>query len=674
MQDQTENLENTFSFNPKVLGKISLLQTALHVIPNQESLVEFLCRGLENIPGTCLTAARINSFLKSTDEKRNKEVFDNEFCEQCNGTVTEKEHAGILTLGQHRGKYYCICVQTINENYGCILFEISNCKEFEPYQPFLENLANTVALTLEIRNQENALNQLNNELRRSKDELEVLVQERTKDLILKNEELDRFFNTSLDLLCIADFDGYFHRLNLEWGKMLGYSLEELEGKSFLDFVHPDDLASTITVISELASQKEIIDFTNRYRCKDGTYRWIEWRSTSAGKLINISARDITERKLADTALREANQFNEQIINSAEEGIIVYGTDLRYKVWNPYMEQLSGITAGEVIGKHPLELFPFLKEGGVIERLEKSLEGEISHSIDFPFKVPLNGRSGWSSDTSAPLRDTNGEIIGVIGTVRDITERILAEKELTKAKEKAEESDKLKTEFLAQVSHEIRSPLNIILGLLSLIKDENKELIGDKSYKDFEGINNAAKRIIRTIDLILNMSQMQIGSYEGKIVLFDLMDEVIENIYLEYYRLASEKGLQLNILKNNTDSKIMGDRHSVYQIFVNLIDNAIKYTNSGEINLDMYRDEEKNLVVRVSDTGIGISEEYFPMLFQPFSQEQQGYTRHYEGNGLGLALVKNYCNFNKAQIEVKSKKGEGSTFIIIFPNFKTMEVS
>ncbi len=119
----------------------------------------------------------------------------------------------------------------------------------------------------------------------------------------KTEELDRFFTLALDLLCIADVDGYFRRLNPQWEKVLGYSLGELEGRRFLDLVHPDDQAATLGAVAEMTGQKAVLDFVNRYRCKDGSYRWIEWRSYPAGNLIYAAARDITERTRAEAALR-----------------------------------------------------------------------------------------------------------------------------------------------------------------------------------------------------------------------------------------------------------------------------------------------------------------------------------------------------------------------------------
>ena len=132
------------------------------------------------------------------------------------------------------------------------------------------------------------------------------------------------------------------------------------------------------------------------------------------------------REAAFEALKASCRFNEQIIHSAEEGIIVYGRDLRYLVWNAYMERVSGMAAADVLGKRPLEVFPFLEEAGVIARVERALSGETTESVDFRYDAPASGRSGWASHTNAPLRNANGEIIGVIETVRDITARKLAE--------------------------------------------------------------------------------------------------------------------------------------------------------------------------------------------------------------------------------------------------------
>jgi PAS domain S-box-containing protein len=136
----------------------------------------------------------------------------------------------------------------------------------------------------------------------------------------KTEELNRYFSSSLDLFCIADTDGYFRRLNPQWEKTLGYSLADLEGKRFLDFVHPEDVEVTLAAVSQLDKQQEVLNFENRYRCKDGSYRWIEWKSMPAGKLIYAAARDITERRRAEASIAALALRNQTLLQTASDGI------------------------------------------------------------------------------------------------------------------------------------------------------------------------------------------------------------------------------------------------------------------------------------------------------------------------------------------------------------------
>lgn len=237
------------------------------------------------------------------------------------------------------------------------------------------------------------------------------------------------------------------------------------------------------------------------------------------------------------------------------------------------------------------------------------------------------------------------------------------RQLTIAKEEAEKSDKLKTEFLAQMSHEIRTPIHILMSYSSLIKDEIEDSLDEDLKSNFNAIDDAGKRIIRTTDLILNMAEIQTGTYDYDPTTFDFYEEILLPLHSEFKIQADEKKLTLNINLLNDSHRITADKYSIYQIFSNLIDNAIKYTKSGAVEINFYRDASGRAVVQVKDTGIGIAKEYLPNLFKPFTQEQQGYNRVYEGNGLGLALVKSYCDLNKAEIKVKSKKGEGTIFTI-----------
>lgn len=252
-----------------------------------------------------------------------------------------------------------------------------------------------------------------------------------------------------------------------------------------------------------------------------------------------------------------------------------------------------------------------------------------------------------------------------GYLFDITEIKNLQNELLNAKEVAERADYLKTEFLAQMSHEIRTPINAILNAANLIQEESYGYMNNEVKDFFPVIDSASKRIIRTIDLILNMSELQIGSYTPQYKRIDVEKEIIEKLYFEFKSPAISKGFRFDVLCKTEDVSIIADAYSMEQIFTNLIDNAIKYTERGSIEIRIYRNQLYKLCVDIKDTGIGISKEFLPLLFEPFRQEQQGYTRRFEGNGLGLALVKNYCKVNNAEISVQSEKGLGSTFTVTF---------
>ncbi len=248
---------------------------------------------------------------------------------------------------------------------------------------------------------------------------------------------------------------------------------------------------------------------------------------------------------------------------------------------------------------------------------------------------------------------------------DIVERKKIELELLHAKGLAEKSEKIKTDFLAQMSHEIRTPINTILSFSSLIKSELAHYVDDELKYGFDGIQSAGRRLIRTIDLILNMSDVQLGTYEYIPKKMDICKDVLESLMVEYRVQINEKKLNFTLNNMTENSIIIADLYTVNQIFANLIHNAVKYTLDGSIEIVCDRNAENKLYISVIDTGVGISKEYLPKLFNEFSQEDTGYTRKFEGNGLGLSLVKKYCAINNAEIAVVSEKGKGSNFTVTF---------
>ena len=238
----------------------------------------------------------------------------------------------------------------------------------------------------------------------------------------------------------------------------------------------------------------------------------------------------------------------------------------------------------------------------------------------------------------------------------------SEKELILAKEEAEKSDRLKSEFLAQMSHEIRTPINSILSYSSLLKELLSEKLDETMKGGFTTIENSSRRLIRTIDSILNMSQLQTGSLELNKKDVNL-NQIINDLYQEFNNVASDRKLRLKLKLMIDKCIIFADQYTVTQMIANMIDNSIKYTEKGSIEIRLIKTSDQKTILEIEDTGIGMSEEFQKKLFTPFTQEEQGYTRKYDGSGLGLSLVQKYAKINKIKLSFTSVKGVGTTFRI-----------
>jgi PAS domain S-box-containing protein len=368
--------------------------------------------------------------------------------------------------------------------------------------------------------------------------------------------------------------------------------------------------------------------------------------------------DITERKQIESELRKLSRAVEQSPNSIMITNI-FG-DLEYV--NPRFTELTGYTFEEVIGKNPR----FLKSGEMPGNGYKKLWNTLIHNETWRGEFHNRKKDGelyWESVSISPIIDSQGKITHFLAIKEDITDKKKTEKELIKAKEKAEESDRLKSEFLAQMSHEIRSPINIILSYNSFIKEELEGRLDNYLESSFISIDSAGKRLLRTLNLILNMAAVQSGYIDLQFGPINL-PSIVNSLVKEFEFTAKSKNLKLFCSISTNKTQILADDYIVSEIFQNLIGNAVKYTVEGTVEVRIYESEGK-LCTDVIDSGIGISEEYIPKLFLPFTQEETGYSRKYEGNGLGLALVKRYVELIGAEISVKSKKGLGSTFTIIF---------
>lgn len=247
---------------------------------------------------------------------------------------------------------------------------------------------------------------------------------------------------------------------------------------------------------------------------------------------------------------------------------------------------------------------------------------------------------------------------------DITELKLAEEKLKLALQRVEESEKLKTDFLAQMSHEIRSPLTAMLGFNMIIKDQYSNRSSEDLGYAFDAVEKSGRRLIRTMDQLLNMSQLQTTTYKKRLEEFELFN-LLKKLIVDFQSEIAEKKLKLTMDTEVGESKIISDVYAVTQIIQNILDNAVKFTNKGEIQIHLGKGSKGINVLTIADTGIGMSKEYIEKIFTPFTQEVMGYNRPFEGNGLGLAICKRYADLNDINIQVESVKNKGTKVSLIF---------
>ncbi len=363
----------------------------------------------------------------------------------------------------------------------------------------------------------------------------------------------------------------------------------------------------------------------------------------------------------DTALSNQIRHYAQLFENANDGVFILSRAGRFLKANRKFGEMVGVPADALIGQ-TTEVFLPGQFPESLKRIELILAGGSLGPYELRIATPL-GPKNLSLNGFALVED--GRPTGVINIARDVTEDRDRAEELRFARDQALASSRLKTVFLANMSHEIRTPLNVILGCSSLVGDFLDQQAPKQDIVELlDNVQRAGKRLQETIEAILDVSRIEAGAFDVEPEAVEV-GELVERKVEEFRPLAESRGLSISAVIEEPDAVVRFDAYCLRQALSNLISNAVKFTPDGSIRVELGRDAERGLVVRVRDTGIGMDPGFVAELGQLFHQEDSGFSRRYDGCGLGLALTRRYLDLNGARLSVSSEKGEGSVFTIHF---------
>jgi len=526
---------------------------------------------------------------------------------------------------------------------------------------------------------------------------DVTERKQTEEAIRHSEQrLADIINFLPDATLVINTDGKVVAWNHAMEKMTGVKAEDMIGKGNFEYSVPFYGERRPILVDQ--ALEPYTEYEKRYLniSREGDYIYGEsfipslpggrtflWGTAavlrdSKGLVVGAieSIRDITARKEAEQALRESEQHLADIINFLPDATLVINSDGKVIAWNRAIEAMTGTKAEDMLAKGNYEYaIPFYGERRPIlidlvlkpnEEIEKRYADITRYGniiAGESFMPSLGGGETYLYGTAAALRDSKGQIVGAIESIRDITERKHMEQEILRAKESAEIANQAKSEFLTNMSHELRTPLNAIIGFSEIL---SYKMVGSLTEKQEQYIGNilvSGRHLLQLINDILDLSKVEAGKMEldlRRIALNDFLENCL--IMIREKALIHHLSIHFSISPELEDLIIWADERKLRQILYNLLSNAAKFTpDGGSITLSGKKDDEY-LTIAVADTGIGIKPEDKDRIFGKFEQVDSSLSREQQGTGLGLALTKRLAELHGGRIWVESEgEDKGSTF-------------
>ena len=486
------------------------------------------------------------------------------------------------------------------------------------------------------------------------------------------------FETSATGMALVGVDGRWLSVNHALCEIVGYAEDELLATTFQAITHPADLEADLDFVRQVLSGViRHYHLEKRYIHKDGHIVWIHLSASlvrdSGGVPLYFVAQiqDITPRKHAEDALRKSESRYRAIFENASDVIYTHDLDGNFTSVNPAAVRVVGYSAEEFLNMNIAKLLSGSSLVRARELIQRSVGGAAKYERQ-EFEIAAKDGRKLVFEVRPQLIFEEGRPVGVQGIARDITDARRAQLELEKAKEAAETANRAKSEFVANMSHEIRTPMNGIIGMTELALGTELTL----EQRDYlQTVKASARALLTLINDILDFSKIEAGRLDLDPVDFALGDCINESLKMMVLR-AQEKGLELSSeFDTETPELLVGDPGRLRQVIVNLIGNAIKFTEAGRIAVKVRainarpEPREPSASVRprvmlhfsVHDTGPGIPVEKQGCIFNPFEQADGSTARKYGGTGLGLAICARLVALMGGTIWVESEMGRGSTF-------------
>ena len=540
--------------------------------------------------------------------------------------------------------------------------EIENLKKALERQKLARKQAESL---LEFKSLE--LYESNNNLLILNETLEEEVKRRTTKIDEKEKQFKVLVENATDIIFTMDLNGFFTYVNPIAQKVSGYNEQEMLLMMFVNLVdesHKEDVIQHYH--NQINNLDEISNLDFPIRSKNGEVIWINQKARliqgdNGPKEFVVISRDITEIKAANELVKKSEEKYRGIIENLKLGILEVDNDDKIIKAYPQFCSLSGYNEDELIGKSPTELL--LDESS--QEIMKQQNLERIKGKSGAYEVPLikkNGEVAWVIISGAPFNGIDGKPKGTMGIHLDISERKKMEADLREAKLKAEELNKIKEMFLANMSHVIRTPMNAIVGMSELLEQTN---LDESQLNYLSAISSSSKNLLVLINDLLDFSKIDSGNLSLELVGFNLqklINKTAETLSLK----ADKNGVDVicNVDKN-LPKMLKGDPTRLGQVLLNLLSNAVKFTTNGSVELSVNLVKKVNtkykVLFSVKDEGIGISEEELTNIFKDFSQAKDSTSRLYGGTGLGLSISQKIVHLMNGDLKVRSELSKGSEF-------------